>query len=76
MKLLTVKNVSTMLGVKEKTLYQWVEMGQIPHVKINGCVRFDSDDIQAWIDDCKKKAQSSYNPFTRLEARKGGRKTK
>lgn len=63
MKLLTVKEVSEILKAKPKTIYQWAELGQIPSVKLNGCLRFELDDIKEWINSCKKEAASSYNPF-------------
>lgn len=55
MKIMTVKEVSELLKVKEKTLYQWAELGQIPCIKMNGCLRFDFDDIQNWVKSCKKE---------------------
>lgn len=73
MKLLTVKELSDVLKVKSKTLYQWAELGQIPVIKLNGSVRFDFSDIQDWIKECKKKPHSSYNPFTQARSpEKGG----
>jgi len=73
MKLLTVKELSEVIKVKEKTLYQWAELGQIPVIKLNGCIRFDLNDIQMWILSCKKEPHSSYNPFTQARGpRKGG----
>jgi len=74
MTILKVKEVAELLGVKEKTLYQWAEMGQIPCLKLNGCLRFDLDDIRGWVKGCKKPVQSGYNPIPKLEARKGGQK--
>jgi len=74
MNLLTVRDISSLLHVKEKTLYQWAEMGQIPHLKLNGCLRFDLEDIQKWIGKCKKDSHTGYNPLSKLEAhKKGGR---
>ena len=72
--LLTVKELSAALQVKEKTLYQWAELGQIPSLKLNGAVRFDMGDVQAWIDSCKKEPTGDYNISTKLEALKGGKK--
>jgi len=72
MHLITVKELSEFLAVKPKTLYQWAELQQIPHLKLNGCLRFDLDDIAAWIKSCRKEPSNGYNPLTRLEARKGG----
>lgn len=70
--LLTVKGLSNMLGVKEKTLYQWAELKQIPHIKLNGCLRFDVGDIEKWIVGCKR----GYNEGAKIVAgspRKGGK---
>lgn len=73
MKLMTVKEVSEILNANSKTIYQWAELGQIPSVKLNGCLRFDLDDIKEWIKSCKKEAASSYNPFnSNQRPRKGG----
>ena len=76
MELLTVRNLAAMLGVKEKTLYQWAGLGQIPHIRLNGSIRFDLEDIKTWVDNCKKVAQAGYNPVAKLEARKGGIRAK
>jgi excisionase family DNA binding protein len=62
-KLLSIKEVSAILNVKPSTLYQWAELGQIPCIKINGALRFDIEDINTWVDSCKKAVTSSYNPF-------------
>lgn len=75
MKLVGVKEISELLSVKTKTLYQWAELGQIPHIKINGCLRFDVIDINQWIKNCKNQAESGYNPLSKLEAQKGGKKS-
>ncbi len=75
MEIVTVKEVAEFLRVKEKTVYQWAEMGQIPSLKINGSLRFDLDEIKAWVAGCKQQLANSYNPITKLEARKkGGRR--
>lgn len=71
MRIVTTKELSEILKVKAKTLYQWAEMHQIPCMKLNGALRFDLDDIEAWIRACKRSADSDYNPLSKLEARKG-----
>ena len=63
MQLITIKELSEILKVKKKTLYQWALLGQIPSLKLNGVLRFDLEDIMQWISDCKKEAHSSYNPL-------------
>ena len=75
MKLLTVKELSEILKVKIKTLYQWAELGQIPCIKLNGSLRFDLDDIEKWLASCKKSNCSGYNQNTKTvtsSPRKGG----
>ncbi len=73
MNIVTVKELSSIIKIKEKTIYQWTQLGQIPCMKLNGALRFDLDDIKAWINGCKKEPHSSYNPFTQARGpRKGG----
>jgi excisionase family DNA binding protein len=64
MKIITIKELSELLKINKKTLYNWAELGQIPCIKLNGCLRFNVDDIHAWITSCKKDPDSSYNPLT------------
>ena len=75
MKIITITELSELLKVKPKTLYQWAELRQIPFLKLNGALRFDFDDIQRWISDCKKEPQSGYNPIAQTSRcpRKGGK---
>ncbi len=61
MNLLTVKELAEILNVKTSTLYQWAELMQIPCIKLNGSLRFDMDDIEAWVRGCKKEPQTDYN---------------
>lgn len=49
MQLVTIKEVSAFLKVKESTLYSWVSSGLIPSYKANGLIRFDIEEIQDWI---------------------------
>jgi excisionase family DNA binding protein len=73
MKIITVKELSELLKINKKTLYNWAELGQIPCIKLNGCLRFNVDDIHTWIASCKKDPDSSYNPLTQASRpEKGG----
>jgi excisionase family DNA binding protein len=72
MKLLTVKEIAEMLGVKPKTIYQWVLLGQIPFYKLNGSVRFDLDDIRGWVLTCKKSPTAGYNPLIQARSPRKG----
>ncbi len=71
--IVTIAELSKILKVKEKTLYQWAELGQIPSLKLNGCLRFDLNEIFQWIKSCKREPHSSYNSLTQARGpRKGG----
>lgn len=64
MKLVSIKTVADLLSVKQSTLYSWVHNGTIPFHKLNGLIRFDMDEIQAWI---KATRHQSSPPFHRRE---------
>jgi excisionase family DNA binding protein len=68
--ILKVRETAQLLNIAEKTLYQWVEQEKIPHYKLNGAVRFNSDEIVEWINLCKKPV-ASYNAPTGRSPRKG-----
>jgi excisionase family DNA binding protein len=75
-RLLTPSELAEILNIKLKTLYQWVELGQIPSLKLAGSVRFNPKDITAWIQSCRKGPAVDYNERTQIvasDARKGGK---
>ena len=47
--MLTVKELSAWLNIKQSTLYLWVSQNKIPCHRIHGLIRFDPDAIQAWL---------------------------
>lgn len=49
MKLLTVKQLADTLSVSEKTIYRWVELRQIPYLKLGKAVRFHPQQIERWL---------------------------
>src|SRR4030066_1612694 len=49
MKLITIKEMSAFLKVKESSLYSWVHNGTIPFYKLNGLIRFDMAEIEGWV---------------------------
>ena len=49
MKLVTIKEISAFLKVKESTLYSWVHTDAIPFYKLNGLLRFDMAEIEEWV---------------------------
>ncbi len=64
MNIVTIKELAPILKVKEKTLYQWAELRQIPCLKLCGSLRFDLDEINQWMNACRIESCSSYNPLT------------
>ena len=74
MQIIDIKALSQLLTVKEKTLYQWAESGQIPCLKLNGALRFDLDDIQKWILSCKNNPSGGYNPIAQTARVRSPRK--
>lgn len=45
-----VKTLCRHLGVARSTVYEWVQIGFIPHVRMGGVVRFRPSDIGAWVN--------------------------
>jgi len=72
MKLLTVKDLASILKAKPSTIYSWAEQGLIPCFKLNGLLRFSEDAVMSWITDCQKKPVEEYNIYTGRRPRKGG----
>ena len=49
-KLLNPSELAEILGVRPGTVYSWLSRGvDIPHIKIEGTVRFREKAIEAWI---------------------------
>ena len=72
-KLIDIKTLSQSLSVKASTLYQWVELGKIPHYKLNGAIRFNESEISGWVSSCKIE-KVGYNATEGRKPRKGGEK--
>ena len=49
---LTYGQVSAYLNVSTRTVRRWVRNGTIPHLRISSQVRFDPDEIAAFIAGC------------------------
>jgi excisionase family DNA binding protein len=70
MNIATVKEVSALLKVKSSTLYSWVGSGSIPHLRLNGVIRFDLDDIKQWALTSRTTKQNPL-PFPRKQKSNG-----
>jgi excisionase family DNA binding protein len=51
---LTVRDVAAYLNVDEKTIYRLAQRGELPGFKVAGAWRFQSTDLQRWIDQRKR----------------------
>ena len=49
MKLLTINQLSEIINVKKKTLYDWTYKGQLPYIKLGRLLRFDLAEIETWL---------------------------
>jgi excisionase family DNA binding protein len=51
--LLTVRQVSDLLGICERTAFELTRIGKLPAVRIGRAVRYDPVDVAAFIEACK-----------------------
>jgi excisionase family DNA binding protein len=47
--LVTAKQLAVATQIAESTIYQWVHLGYIPHIRLGRCVRFNLVEVQAWL---------------------------
>ena len=63
MNLITIKELSEFLKVKQSTIYAWVHNGTIPFYKFNGLLRFDMDEVQEWVKGSKATSPNIPKSF-------------
>ena len=63
-KLLTVAEVAEWLGAKKFTIYSWVHERRIPHKKAGRLLRFDEDEIEAWLQTTSVPARDRHTART------------
>ncbi|MFQ5779936.1 MAG: helix-turn-helix domain-containing protein [Nitrospiria bacterium] len=54
-----IKTLSDYLQIKVSTLYAWSAQSKIPSIKIHGVIRFRKDEIDAWLEDFRKREPQS-----------------
>lgn len=59
-KLLTVEQLSALIQVSRRTLYEWTHTGFIPYYKFPKGIRFKESNVEKWLEKRKKEGRSSY----------------
>jgi len=59
-KLLTVEQLSELIQVSPKTIYQWTHIRFIPFYKFPKGIRFSEDQILHWLEKRKIKGRSTF----------------
>lgn len=59
-KLLTIHQLSDLIQVRPKTIYQWTHVGFIPFYKLPKGVRFKISEIENWLLSRKRKGRRKY----------------
>ena len=54
MRLIDISQLSELINIKPKTIYDWVHKGKIPYYKIEGSLRFDRDEVLKWLKSKKR----------------------
>jgi len=71
--LLSVPELSAYLNIKPKTLYAKTEAGEIPHYRIGRTIRFRLDEINAWLEGCRKHIHQAPEQVGVRKKRKSSR---
>lgn len=53
MKLIDINQLSEIIAIKKKTIYDWTHKGLIPYKKLGRLLRFDLSTIERWLNSKK-----------------------
>lgn len=53
-----VEEAAEYLGIRPKTLYEWVRSGRVPYRKIGFNVRFDPEELERWTESQARGVRS------------------
>jgi excisionase family DNA binding protein len=62
---LDIAALAERLRIKRSTLYAWAEQGAIPYLKLGRLLRFDPDEIEAWLQAHRQDATPEPTPRRR-----------
>ena len=57
-RLLRARELSAQTGIPVSTLHHWAKADKIPHVRIEGFVRFPEREIEAWLRERTRGGES------------------
>jgi excisionase family DNA binding protein len=57
--LIAPEELAAGMRVARVTVYQWVRRGVIPYLKLEGVVRFDPQEVQAWLESKRREARKA-----------------
>lgn len=58
---LTINQLSEVLQVNRRTLYDWTHIGFIPHYKLPKGVRFKREEVDQWLKKRHQNGRLRYN---------------
>jgi excisionase family DNA binding protein len=59
-KLLTIRQLSDLIQVSPKTIYQWTHIGFMPYYKFPKGVRFRTAEVEKWLEKRKHNGREKY----------------
>lgn len=62
---LNIAALAEHLRIKRSTLYAWAAQGTIPHLKLGRLLRFDPDEIEAWLQNQRRNPAPPPPPHSR-----------
>ena len=69
------KAAAELTGLPRSTLYELASRGQIPHLRINGCIlRFDADELVGWLTTWRRGPRKCGGPNAEKSGRDGRRR--
>lgn len=76
--LLTADELAAILRVDRSTVYRWAAARAIPHLAVNGAVRFDPEAIRTWlassaVEACADPASDAAAPIPLVSKGRPGR---
>jgi excisionase family DNA binding protein len=57
--LISPEELAAALKIARVTAYAWIRRGVIPHLKIEGVVRFDPSEIREWLESKRQAARKT-----------------